>query len=374
MPGPAAELMFAPLELGFPRRRHPLGRVRRQPRGPPPGRQAQGRRRPDRPRGVRTATTAPRSRPPSARISPASWRRVLGGGDRPPLLRSALSLAVAGRDAEAARGAGRAPARVLRPRRSCTAPAASSTASSSPRCPPTTFPLPEYKEHLLPDQLGAMVPHAISHAGSRIGPYIGHTLTGSRSAGPVRPRRGLPAATARRPACSPAASARGKTICLELLVWQAFLQGSGPIVDIDPKGDHASTACPASPSRSRRSSSPPTSATAACSTRCGSAPRRPARTSPTTSSSRSCRRRSSRSGRRSCASRSPRRPPRGARSCGEVARPPGRLGERRGRSRSARAIEVHGSSRPRQARARRPPTPSCPRSAAPRSSRCGSAT
>jgi hypothetical protein len=30
----------------------------------------------------------------------------------------------------------------------------------------------------------------------------------------------------------------GKTILAELLIWQAFLQGSGPIVDIDPKGDH----------------------------------------------------------------------------------------------------------------------------------------
>ena len=49
VPGPAAELMFTPLELGFARRRHSLGRVHRQPRGPSSHRQAQGRRRPDRP-------------------------------------------------------------------------------------------------------------------------------------------------------------------------------------------------------------------------------------------------------------------------------------------------------------------------------------
>jgi hypothetical protein len=103
--------------------------------------------------------------------------------------------------------------------------------------PAATFPLPEYKEHLLPDQLGAMVPHAISHAGSEIGPYIGHTLTGSRS--PVLFDLGEASQRSRPPTCLLAGSlGTGKTICLEQLVWQAILQGSGPIVDIDPKGDH----------------------------------------------------------------------------------------------------------------------------------------
>jgi len=103
--------------------------------------------------------------------------------------------------------------------------------------PASVFPLPEYKEHLLPDQLGAMVPHAISQAGSQIGPYIGHTLTGSRS--PVLFDLAEACQRSRPPTCLLAGSlGSGKTICLEQLVWQAFLQGSGPIVDIDPKGDH----------------------------------------------------------------------------------------------------------------------------------------
>ena len=81
-----------------------------------------------------------------------------------------------------------------------------------------------------------MVPHAISHAGSEIGPYIGYTLTGSRS--PVRFDLGEACQRSRPPTCLLAGSlGSGKTIFLELAAWQAFLQGS-LIVDIDPKGDH----------------------------------------------------------------------------------------------------------------------------------------
>ena len=88
-----------------------------------------------------------------------------------------------------------------------------------------------------------MVPHAISHAGSRIGPYIGHTLTGSRA--PVQFDLAEACQQNRPPTCLLAGSlGSGKTIFLELAVWQAFLQGSGPIVDIDPKGDHRLAALP----------------------------------------------------------------------------------------------------------------------------------
>jgi hypothetical protein len=51
--------------------------------------------------------------------------------------------------------------------------------------------------------------------------------------------------SARPPTCLLAGSlGSGKTILLELALWQAFLQGSGPIVDIDPKGDHRLDALP----------------------------------------------------------------------------------------------------------------------------------
>jgi len=102
--------------------------------------------------------------------------------------------------------------------------------------PATVFPLPEYKEHLLPDQLGAMVPHAISHAGSRIGPYLGHTLTGSRQ--PVQFDAAEACQQNRPPTCLfTGAPGSGKTIAVQMVEWQACLQGSA-IVDIDPKGDH----------------------------------------------------------------------------------------------------------------------------------------
>ncbi len=181
MPGPAAELMFAPLELGFGVDATLSVEFLANREARTPGGQAQSRRRPDRPRGG-----SRRSRPLGrGRRAPASRPRAGGACSAAATARRSCARRccsrVAGRDEEELEE------RVERLRESatggcsCTAPAASSTASSSPRCRRRRFPLPEYKEHLLPDQLGAMVPHAISHAGSRIGPYIGYTLTGSRS-------------------------------------------------------------------------------------------------------------------------------------------------------------------------------------------------
>ncbi len=241
VPGPGAELMFAPLELGFAvdatlavefvanrearrqvaKRKIDADQIARE--------ESQG----DHGPSVESA-----ERPHLARELEA----VLGAGDRPPLLRSALLLSVAGHDEE------QLEERVQRLRESygrveLHRPGGEQHRLFLASLPATTFPLPEYKEHLLPDQLGAMVPHAISHAGSRIGPYIGYTLTGSRA--PVQFDLAEACQTSRPPTCLLAGSlGSGKTICLELAVWQAFLQGSGPIVDIDPKGDHRLEALP----------------------------------------------------------------------------------------------------------------------------------
>ena len=241
VPGPSAELMFTPLELGFAvdatlsvefvanrearrqvaKRKIDADQIARE--------ESQG----DHGPSVESA-----ERPHLARELEA----VLGGGDRPPLLRSALLLSVAGRD-EA-----QLEERIERLRESygrvqLHRPGGEQHRLFLASLPATTFPLPEYKEHLLPDQLGAMVPHAISHAGSRIGPYIGYTLTGSRQ--PVQFDLAEACQQSRPPTCLLAGSlGSGKTICLELAVWQAFLQGSGPIVDIDPKGDHRLEALP----------------------------------------------------------------------------------------------------------------------------------
>ena len=304
--------MFAPLEVGFARRRDALASSS-SPTARPAARWPSAKSTPTRsPARRRRASTAPRSRRPSAPPPRASWRACSAAATARRSCARRCTLALAGPRSRRAGGAGRAPARVLRPGRSCTAPPASSTASSSPRCRRARFPLPEYKEHLLPDQLGAMVPHAITHAGSRDRPLHRPHPERLARADPVRPRRGLPA---QPPADLPAR--RQPRLgqddpASSWLLWQAFLQGSGPIVDIDPKGDHAWSALPGVAERletielSRRGALPRPARPDA-----DRRPRRPARTSPTASSSRSCRRRSSPSGRPSCASRSPRPPPRG---------------------------------------------------------------
>ena len=234
VPSPAAELMFAPLEVGFAvdatlsvefianpeaqrlaaKRKVDADQIAREEAAGEHGPSVQGAERPHQAREL---------------------EGVLAGGDRPPLLRSALTLAVAAPSAE------QLEERVQRLRESygrvqLHRPAGEQHRLLIASLPATRFPLPEYKEHLLPDQVGAMVPHAISHAGSAIGPYIAHGLGGSRA--PVRFDLAEACRRSRPPSCLLAGSlGSGKTICLELLAWQAFLQGS-LVVDIDPKGDH----------------------------------------------------------------------------------------------------------------------------------------
>jgi hypothetical protein len=241
VPGPSAELMFAPLELGFPvdatlsvshlpnrearrllaRRKVDADQIAREEEAGEHGPSVEG-----------------AERPALAR----ELEGVLGGGDRPPLLRTALVLSLGApteKDLEE---------RVERLRESygrvqLHRPAGEQHRLFLSTLPAAEFPLPEYREHLLPDQVGAMVPHAVSQVGSRAGPYIGHTLSGSQS--PVFLDLAEACQSSRPPTCLFAGSlGSGKTILAELLIWQAFLQGSGPIVDIDPKGDHRLGALP----------------------------------------------------------------------------------------------------------------------------------
>ncbi len=241
VPGPSAELMFAPLELGFPvdatlsvshlpnrearrllaRRKVDADQIAREEEAGEHGPSVEG-----------------AERPALAR----ELEGVLGGGDRPPLLRSALVLSLGAASEKELEE------RVERLRESygrvqLHRPAGEQHRLFLASLPAAEFPLPEYREHLLPDQIGAMVPHAVNQVGSRAGPYIGHTLTGSRS--PVLFDLAEACQSARPPTCLLAGSlGSGKTILLELALWQAFLQGSGPIVDIDPKGDHRLDALP----------------------------------------------------------------------------------------------------------------------------------
>lgn len=240
VPGPAAELMFAPLELGF----GVDATLSVEFLANREARRQVAKRKVDADQiaieeaaGTHGPSVEGAERPAAARELEA----VLGGGDRPPLLRAALALAVASRTPEELEE------RVERLRDSygrvqLHRPGGEQHRLFLASLPAAGFPLPEYREHLLPDQLGAMVPHAISHAGSRIGPYIGHTLTGSRQ--PVQFDLAEACQSGRPPTCLLAgAPGSGKTIWLQLAVWQAFLQGS-LIVDIDPKGDHRLDALP----------------------------------------------------------------------------------------------------------------------------------
>lgn len=234
VPGPAAELMFAPLELDFP----VDATLSVEYVGNREARRQVAKRKVDANQiaaeeaaGAHGPSVEGAERPAAARELEA----VLGGGDRPPLLRSALFLSVGGAGREELEE------RVERLRESygrvqLHRPAGEQHRLFLASLPAARFPLPEYREHLLPDQLGAMVPHAISHAGSRIGPCIGHTLTGSRA--PVQFDLAEACQSSRPPTClAVGTSGSGKTVFQQFVVWQAFLQGS-QIVDIDPKGDH----------------------------------------------------------------------------------------------------------------------------------------
>ena len=107
--------------------------------------------------------------------------------------------------------------------------------------------LPHYDDYLTVEQFGAMVPIATHAVGSDGGPYVGHTLSGSRQ--PVLFDPTEASRTARAPACLLAGTlGSGKTLLLQLIAYQAFLQGS-LVCDIDPKGDHRLERLPGVPER-----------------------------------------------------------------------------------------------------------------------------
>lgn len=166
----------------------------------------------------------------------------LGASDRPPFLRSALSLAVGAPSAKELEQ------RVERlraefGRTELHRPLGEQHRLFLATMPAQRFPVRDYLAHLLPEQLGAMVPTAVSHAGSEIGPYVGHTLDPSQT--PIQFDAGEASRQSRPPTVLMTGSlGSGKTMALELLLYQAFLQGSAPIVDVDPKGDHRLEALP----------------------------------------------------------------------------------------------------------------------------------
>ena len=234
-PGADVELMFSPLEVGFPvdaifscewipnRSAQKLAQKRMVDADQQATEEAHGEHGPS----VRTDENTYVARELQARLS---------GSDRPPFLRSALTLAVGAPTGEALEE------RIERLRSELGRIELHRPLGEQHRLflgamPAQRFPVPDYKAHLLPEQFGAMVPTAVSFAGSEIGPYIGHSLTGSRS--PVQFDL-AEACRQNRPSTVllTGSLGSGKTMAMQLLLYQAFLQGSSPIVDIDPKGDH----------------------------------------------------------------------------------------------------------------------------------------
>ncbi|HWC48431.1 MAG TPA: ATP-binding protein [Solirubrobacterales bacterium] len=234
-PGPEAELMFSPLDLEFPvdaclhceflpnREAQRLARKRMV----------------DADQMWREEASGDHGPSPEAEDRPADARelqRRLGGNDHPPLLRSALTYVVAGGgDEEELEERIERLRSEVGPRIELHRPVGAQHQIFLGTLPGQRFPLSAYREHLLPEEVAAMVPTAVSHAGSEMGPYIGYTLTPSRQ--PIR----LDLAEASQqnrppPILFTGSQGSGKTVAMELLIYQAFLQGSGPIIDIDPKG------------------------------------------------------------------------------------------------------------------------------------------
>jgi AAA-like domain len=159
----------------------------------------------------------------------------LTGAERPPLLRAQISLCVA------ADSAAELEDRVERVRREYAPvelhrPLGDQLALFCSHLPAQRAAVPHYDDYLTVEQFGATVPVATHAVGSDAGPYIGQTLSGSRQ--PVLFDPTEASRTARAPACLLAGTlGSGKTLLLQLIAYQAFLQGS-VVCDIDPKGDH----------------------------------------------------------------------------------------------------------------------------------------
>jgi hypothetical protein len=94
----------------------------------------------------------------------------------------------------------------------------------------------DYGDYLTIEQFGALMPLASHGAGARRGVYIGATTAGARR--PVLFDVAAPAREARPPSVLLAGTlGSGKTIAAELIAIQAALRGA-LVVDVDPKPDH----------------------------------------------------------------------------------------------------------------------------------------
>jgi hypothetical protein len=160
----------------------------------------------------------------------------LTGGDHPPLLRATISLAVSGAtesELEDRIGQLRREYGSVKLHR----PLGEQLGFFISHLPGQGAPVGDYDDYLTVEQFGAMVPIATHAVGAEVGQCIGFTLSGARR--PVMFDATEASRTSRPPATLLAGTlGSGKTLCMELIMYQAFLSGS-TVCDIDPKGDHA---------------------------------------------------------------------------------------------------------------------------------------
>jgi hypothetical protein len=175
----------------------------------------------------------------SAVDRPALARQLeeyLTGGDRPPLFKSTISLALGAPSSELLEE------RIDQLRREFGAirlhrPLGEQLELFISHLPGQRDRVTGYADYLTVEQIGAMVPIATHAVGSEHGPYIGHTLAGA--AQPVLFDSGEASRASRSPATLLVGKlGSGKTLAMELIMYQALLAGS-TVCDIDPKGDHA---------------------------------------------------------------------------------------------------------------------------------------
>lgn len=234
-PGPQAELLFAPIEaLPFPIDAVVTAQWLANDRAV-----ALARRRlvdadnvfAEEQDGHHGATALAAARPAVAR----ELEEYLTSSERPPLLRSTISLAVSAPTRE---GLEHAVERVRAQYAPITLhrPAGSQLDLFVTHLPAQRAATRAYEDVLLCEQLGAMVPTATHQVGSDCGFYVGATLTGAPH--PVLVDLAEAPRASRPPAilCSGTLGS-GKTLAAELLALQAFSAGSR-VVSVDPKGDH----------------------------------------------------------------------------------------------------------------------------------------
>jgi hypothetical protein len=165
----------------------------------------------------------------------------LSSESHPPLLQATISLAVAAGDADELEARVRRLQREYAPVR-LERPYGEQLRLWCQHFPGQPSALADYEDYLLVEQLGAMVPTATHAVGSDAGPYLGHTLSGSRA--PVCFDLTEPCRSALTPAVLLVGPpGRGKTATLQRLLHDRFLAGSR-VIDVDPKPDHRWTDLP----------------------------------------------------------------------------------------------------------------------------------